>query len=72
MKKQQAGQDKRGGYTFQVYPLPSCPAGLLIRGSAQRQNREQLLHEKDTHTGRPALFSYVRTRSGARAARTTG
>ncbi|SBW01099.1 exported hypothetical protein [uncultured delta proteobacterium] len=53
---------------------PSRPAlrGCLFAVPLNAKTERQLLHEKDTHAGRPALFSYVRTRSGARAARTTG
>lgn len=59
-------------YPPSVVPVLSCPAGLLIRGSAQRKNKRQLPHEKGIHTSRSALSAHVSTRSGARAARAPG
>ena len=59
-------------YPPSAAPVLSCPAGLLIRGSAQRKNKKQLPHEKGTHAGCSALSAYVRTRSGARATRAPG
>ena len=59
-------------YPPSAAPFLSCPAGLLIRGSAQRKDERRLLHEKDIRTDRFALSAYARTRSGARATRAPG
>lgn len=61
-----------GVYPPSAAPSLSCPAGLLIRGSAQRKNKRQLPHEKGIHAGRFALSAHVRTRSGAGTTRAAG
>ena len=53
-------------------PFLSCPAGLLIRGSAQRKIKRQLPHEKGNHTDRSALLAYARFRSRGGTACATG